>query len=42
MINEKYLAVLAGYASSILQDFESYSRTEVDLVADDIRLFLDE
>ena len=31
--------VLAGYTSSVFQDFESYLRTEVDLVEDNIRLF---
>ena len=34
--------ILQGYITSILQDFESYFRTEVDLVEDDIRLVLDE
>ena len=34
--------ILAGYISSILQDFESYLRTEVDLVEDYIRLDLDD
>ena len=33
-----YMNILAGYISSIFQDFESYLRTEVDLVADDIKL----
>ena len=32
--------VLAGYTSSVFQDFESYLRTEVDLVEDSIRLIL--
>ena len=31
-----YLNILAGYHSSIFQDFEAYLRTEVDLVEDDI------
>ena len=32
---------LAGYTSSIFQDIESYLRTEVGLVEDDIRSVLD-
>ena len=32
---------LAGYNRSVFKDFESYLRTEVDLVEDDIRLVLD-
>ena len=38
----KDIDILAGNISSIFQDFESYLRTEVDLVEDDIRLVLDE
>ena len=30
--------LLAGYTSSIIQDSESYLRTDVDLVEDDVRL----
>ena len=37
-----YMNILAGYAGSVFQDFESYLRTEIDLVEDDIRLVLDE
>ena len=37
-----YMNILAGYNSSVFQDFESYLRTEVDLVEDDIKLVLDE
>ena len=33
--------ILTRYTTSIFQDFESYLRTEVDLVEDDIRLVLD-
>ena len=40
--DDKYMPILSGYTSSIFQDFESYLRTEVDLVEDDIRLVLDE
>ena len=36
------MKILAGYTSSVFQDFESYLRTEVDLVEDDIKLVLDE
>ena len=43
MKNDKYMDFsAAGYTISILQDFESYLRKEVDLVEDDIRLVLDE
>ena len=42
MKNDEYLRILAIYNSSIFQDFESFHRTEVDLVQDDIRLVLDE
>ena len=34
--------ILAGYTRSIFQDSETYPRTEVDLVEDDIRLSLDD
>ena len=34
--------IVAGYVSSVLQDFGSYLRTEVDLIGDDIKLVLDE
>ena len=37
-----YTNIVAGYASSVFQDFESYLRTEVDLIEDDIKLVLDE
>ena len=36
-----YLNVLSGYPRSVFQDFESYLRTEIDLVEGDIRLVLD-
>ena len=42
MKDDKYMKILAGYVSSVFQDFESYLRTEVDLVQDDIKLVLDE
>ena len=34
--------ILSGYSSSFFQDFESFLRTEVDLVEDDIKLVLEE
>ena len=37
-----YLNIVAGYVSSVFQDFESYLKTEVDLVQDDVKLVLDE
>ena len=37
-----YMNIVAGYVSSVFQDFESYLRTEVDLIEDDIKLVLDE
>ena len=37
-----YMNITAGFISSIFQDFESYLRTEVDLVEDDIKMVLDE
>ena len=39
--NGGYIIILAGYHSTVFQDFESYFRTEIDLVEDDIRLVLD-
>ena len=42
MKDDKYMKILAGYVSSVFQDFESFLRTEIDLVEDDIKLFLDE
>ena len=36
-----YMNMLSGYPRSVFQDFESYLRTEIDLVEDDIRLVLD-
>ena len=37
----RYMNILSVYPRSVFQDFESYLRTEIDLVADDIRLVLD-
>ena len=37
-----YMNILARYTSSVIQDFESFLRTKIDLVEDDIKLVLDE
>ena len=43
MKDDKYMENLARYTTgSVFQDFESFLRTEVDLVQDDIKLGLDE
>ena len=42
MKDDQYMNILARYTSSVFQDFESFLRTEVDLVEDDIKLVLDE
>ena len=42
MKDDKYMEILARYTRSVFQDFESYLRTEVDLVEDDVKLVLDE
>ena len=42
MKDDKYMKISAGYTRSVIHDFESYPRTEIDLVEDDIRLVLDE
>ena len=42
MKDDGYMNIVAGYVSSVFQDFESYLRTEVDLVQDDVKLVLDE
>ena len=42
MKDGKYMPILAMYVDSVLQDLESFLRTEVDLVKDDVRLVLDE
>ena len=36
-----YMIILSVYLRSVFQDFESYLRTEIELVEDDIRLVLD-
>ena len=42
MNDEQYMIILAIYTSSVFQDFESFLRTQIDLVEDDIKLVLDE
>ena len=42
MKDGQYMNIVAGYVSSVFQDFESYLRTEGDLVQDDVKLVLDE
>ena len=42
MNDEQYMKILAIYTSSVFQDFESFLRTQIDLVEDDIKLVLDE
>ena len=42
MKDDKYMLILAMYVDSIFQDFESFLRTEIDMIEDDIRLALDE
>ena len=42
MEDGEYMNVVAGYTSSILQNFETYLRAVVGLVEDDFRLVLEE
>ena len=42
MNNEQYMNILAFYTRSVFQDFESFRRTQIDLVEDGIKLVLDE
>ena len=42
MKDEQYMNILSIYTSSVFQDFESFLRTQIDLVEDDIKLVLDE
>ena len=42
MNDDGYMNILARYTSSVFQDFESFLRTQIDLVEDDIKLVLDE
>ena len=42
MNDEQYMNILAIYTSSVFQDFESFVRTQIDLIEDDIKLVLEE
>ena len=42
MNDEQYMNILAFYTKSVFQDFESFLRTQIDLVEDHIKLVLDE
>ena len=42
MKDEQNMNILAIYTSSVFQDFESFLRTQIDLIEDDIKLVLDE
>ena len=42
MNDDGYMNILARYTNSVFQDFESFLRTQIDLVEDDNKLVLDE
>ena len=42
MKDEQYMRILSIYTSSVFQDFESFLRTQIDLIEDDVKLVLDE
>ena len=42
MNDEQYVNILAFYTRSVFQDFESFVRTQIDLIEDDVKLVLDE
>ena len=42
MNDEQYMNILAIYTSFVFQDFESFHRTQIDLIEDDVKLVLDE
>ena len=42
MEDEQYMNIFSIYTSSVFQDFESFLRTQIDLVEDDSKLVLDE
>ena len=42
MKDDKYMLISSMYVDSMFQDIESFLRTEIDLVEDDVRLVLDE
>ena len=42
MKDDKYMRISAIYVDSVVQDFETFPRTEIDFVEDDLRLVLNE
>ena len=40
--DEQFMNILSNYTSSVFQDFESFFRTQIDLIEDDVKLVLDE
>ena len=42
MKDEQYMIILPIYTSSVFQDFESFLRTQIHLIEDDVKLVLDE
>ena len=42
MNDEQYVNILAFYTRSVFPDFESFLRTQIDLIEDDVKLVLDE
>ena len=42
MKDEQYMSTLSIYTSSVFQDFESFLRTQIDLIKDDVKLVSDE
>ena len=42
MKDDQYMNILAIYTSSVVQDFESFLRTQIDLIEDDVKLVLEE
>ena len=42
MKDEQHMRIFAKYIDSVFQNFESFLKTEIDLVEDDIKLVLDE
>ena len=42
MNDDQYMNFLAIYTRSVFQDFESFLRSQIDLIEDDIKLVLDE
>ena len=42
MKDDGYMNILERYTNSVFQDFESFLRTQIDLIEDDVKLVLDE